>query len=337
VKKVIRRVFWVIFVLSLIELPPFSVSGVHRDFTYKDYNDIDELVNPNNAIAIIGDLQRTSLWELMMGREQNDAEREKIVNEVSRENPSMLILLGDLVYDGGSRDQWDYFDRLMEPVNEFPVLTVLGNHEYYSTRKDATPDFVKERFSQFSSSTWYTRTYGNLAFIFLDSNEKKMSTSRWIEQQIWLSEMLETYDKDPQIKGIVVFAHHPPFTNSLVTGDEKNVQKAFVPSFMGSVKTMAFISGHAHTYEHLKKEGKYFIVSGGGGGPRVFLNKAKDRHEDDCNHLGIRPFHYMLMQPGDESIEFVIKGINKGESQFKLVDSFNVEYSGEQLSVTNDQ
>ena len=293
-----------------MQFQPFTVSEIHKRTQYKDFNGIPA-ANGNNTIAIVGDLQRTSLWELMLGREQNDEERERIIAEIRKEDPSLLILLGDLVFDGGSRDQWIYLDNLMQPLKDYPMLTVLGNHEYYSNGHGNTSPFIKERFKQFDSITWYTRRYENLGFIFLNSNEEDLPSNEWKQQLEWFNKTLAEYESDPSIKGIMVFTHHPPYTNSLLTGDEKHIQTAFIPSFMESKKTVAFFSGHAHTYENFNKAGKHFIVSGGGGGPRVFLKKGKDRHDDACSHVGVRPFHYLLITPVEDSVELVVKGINK--------------------------
>jgi predicted MPP superfamily phosphohydrolase len=325
VRKILSKIFWISFVFALfIQFRSVPIPEIHQNTIYKDFVDTSASIRGLQPIALVGDLQRTSVWELMMGREQNDAERDAIINEISRENPSLLIILGDMVYDGNSRDQWEYFDNLMDPVKDIPVLPVMGNHEYYGSKVNTTPSFTAERFPQIANSTWYTRLYGNIAFIIIDSNEKALSALKWSEQQLWYKEMLKKYDDDPDIKGIIVFSHHPPFTNSMVTGDEMHMQKAFVKPFLDSEKTAAFISGHAHTYENLKRDGKYFLVSGGGGGPRVFLNKNKDRHDDECSHKGIRPFHYVLLQPGENSVEVSVKGINKGETKFHLIDSFSI-------------
>jgi Icc-related predicted phosphoesterase len=307
-----------------MQFQPFSVSDIHNRTEYKDFNEL-HVSGQNSTIAILGDLQRTSLWELMMGREQNDNERERIIAEIRKEDPSLLILLGDLVYDGGSRDQWIYFDNLMEPLKDYPVLTVLGNHEYYSSGHGTTSPFITERFKLFDSATWYTRRYGNLGFIFLNSNEQDLPSNEWNKQLEWFNKVLEDYESDSSIKGIMVFTHHPPYTNSLLTGDEKHIQRAFIPAFMKAKKTIAFFSGHAHTYENFSKDGKHFIVSGGGGGPRVFLNKGKDRHDDACSHKGVRPFHYLLLTQNENNVELVVKGINKGESEFSILDSFEMK------------
>src|SRR5512133_784329 len=63
-----------------------------------------------STIAIIGDIQRTSLAEaVLMSRSQNDREREAILNAVADEKPDMLLLLGDQVSTGDDDDDWNYF------------------------------------------------------------------------------------------------------------------------------------------------------------------------------------------------------------------------------------
>ena len=74
-------------------------------------------------------------------------------------------------------------------------------------------------------------------------------------------------DADPKVRGVLVFTHHPPYTNSTVTKDESHVQQAFVGPFVAAKKTLALLSGHAHGYEHFIEQRKHFVVSGGGGGP----------------------------------------------------------------------
>ncbi|MFN8370847.1 MAG: hypothetical protein U0T83_09525 [Bacteriovoracaceae bacterium] len=60
---------------------------------------------------------------------------------------------------------------------------------------------------------------------------------------------------------------------------------------------MALFAGHAHGYEHFKKEGRDFIVSGGGGGPRVKLKvETKARHQDLFSGPSPRPFNYLYVR-----------------------------------------
>jgi hypothetical protein len=165
------------------------------------------------------------------------------INSVKSEDPGLLVLLGDMVFDGSSSEQWAYFDNLMSPVKEIPVLPVMGNHDYYEGNGVYGLKLIKSRFPHIDNSTWYSRIYGNVALVFLDSNEPRLSKSAWLEQQIWFSETLKELDKDPGIKSVLVFTHHPPYTNSIVTGDEKHIQNAFIKSFMDSEKTVGIYVG----------------------------------------------------------------------------------------------
>jgi len=324
VKEIISKFFWVIIIFSFIEFQPDSISG---SLQRAHYNDLSDTLSFNSKpIAVVGDLQRTSVWEMMLGREQNDTERENIISEIKKEDPALLVLLGDMVFEGSDRKQWEYFDKVISPLNNLPILPVMGNHEYYTENSSGVRE-VKRRFPQVNSVSWYSRIYGNTALIFLDSNKPKLTPAQWTEQQIWYNEMISYLEEDPSIRSILVFTHHPPYTNSIVTGDERDIQNAFIKPFMQSEKTAAFFSGHAHTYEHFIKENKSFIVSGGGGGPRVILKKGEDCHIDQCRLSGIRPFHYVLIQPNKNSLEIIVKGINKGENKFFLVDNFKIEYS----------
>jgi Icc-related predicted phosphoesterase len=326
--KILITIFLVVLGFSLVEYMPVRSSGEYENIVYLDYaaeKDISESARP---IAVLGDLQRTSLWEVMMGREQNDSERELLISEINKENPGLLLLLGDMVYEGGNREQWNYFDNLLEPLKDIPVLPVAGNHEYYGKSKLKN---LKSRFPQFTNNSWYSRVYGNLGLIFLDSNEDELSAEEWNDQRTWYSETLSLFNENPYIKGIVVFTHHPPFTNSLVTGDEKHIQRTFVKPFIESEKAVAFFSGHAHTYERFMKDDKSFIVSGGGGGPRVMLKKGKDCHTDEYKNKGVRPFHYILLSSDEKSLQVTVKGINKGETDFFLVDSFEIPLSKDAL------
>ncbi|MFQ5507128.1 MAG: metallophosphoesterase, partial [Planctomycetota bacterium] len=53
---------------------------------------------PQARIAIVGDTQRTSLAERMIGREQNDPERLTLIKHIAAERADLLIHLGDMVF-----------------------------------------------------------------------------------------------------------------------------------------------------------------------------------------------------------------------------------------------
>jgi hypothetical protein len=87
------------------------------------------------------------------------------------------------------------------------------------------------------------------------------------------------------------------------------------------------ISGHTHAYEHFVEDGKHFIVTGGGGGPRVSLHTGQDqRHRDLFVGPAPRPFHYLWMVPETWGVGVEVWGLKKGESQVRAIDRFDLKW-----------
>ncbi len=267
--------------------------------------------------AVVGDLQRTSRAEFW--RESNPEERRRLVAEIAARGPDFVVGLGDLVFHGSSRRDWEGFDALTAPLRAaaVPILPILGNHEYWGRRSSAWRNVVA-RFPHLAMSRWYAETYRSLRLLFLDSNEGALGEAAWREETGWLEAELARADAEEAVKGVVVFVHHPPYTNSTVTGDELHVRRAFVPPFAASKKTIAMVSGHVHSYEHFVRGGKTFLVAGGGGGPRVRLARgARRRHADDVfEGPEVRHFHFLLCNPGASGLDVEVVGLEKGSDTF---------------------
>lgn len=279
-------------------------------------------------IALVGDLQKTTTLEFLMAREENDAEREKIVKSISFEKPDLLVLLGDMVSDGSDPGEWKGFSLLIKPLRglKIPIYPVLGNHEYWGPNVRALR-LVSEQFPVLKDKHWYSVTYDSLGLIFLDSNNSEYTLSEWDTQRLWFENKIKEFDKDPAILGVFVFLHHPPYTNSTVVGDAIQVQLAFVPAFKAARKTIAMFSGHSHAFEKFFIDNKYFIVSGGGGGPRVKLKEGPQYHHDLCTLPSPRPFNYVTLQRENHAIKFTVKGLEKGGTRIFIIDSFLVNFN----------
>ncbi len=143
-------------------------------------------------------------------------------------------------------------------------------------------------------------------------------------------ERLAAFDADPSVRGVVVFVHHPPFTNSTVTGDELHVRQAFVPPFAAARKTLAMVAGHVHSYEHFVRGAKTFLVAGGGGGPRARLARgAARRHADDLfDGPELRHFHFLLCSPGPSGLDVEVVGLEKGASDCAPLARFTLPWAG---------
>ncbi len=252
----------------------------------------------SGRFAILGDLQRTSRLEFW--RESNAAESRRLVSEIAARRPDFVVGLGDAVFRGTSGRDWARFDALTAPLRDsgIPILPILGNHEYWLSSRMALRNFF-ERFPALAGRHWHADTYGILGLLFLDSNERELGGEAWREQEAWLGETLARFDADASVAGVLAFSHHPPYTNSTVTGDGAPVQRTFVPLFAAAAKTLAMFSGHVHSFERFVRGGKTYVVAGGGGGPRVRLAHGEARrHRDDLfEGPAVRPFHFLLCAP----------------------------------------
>ena len=273
--------------------------------------------------AIVSDLQRTSKFEVW--RESNEEERAIILSAIAREAPELVLMLGDLVFCGSSPSDWKEFDSLAAPIRDagIPVLAVPGNHEYWVSPRAGLRNF-RARFPLLSQTRWLARSWGPLRLLLLDSNKRFLSAALWAEQARWYAEEIASAEHDPEVRGTLVLVHHPPYTNSSVTSDELHVQEFFVPAFQAARKTLAMLSGHVHSYERYDRDGKTFLVTGGGGGPRIRLETgARQRHGDDLfSGPPVRFFHYLMAALTPTGIEVEMRGLQKGEKTFETMDRF---------------
>jgi predicted phosphohydrolase len=324
----IKKFIWILLFLPFIEFNPNTGSLDGHIGAYNE-NCFRGIENHSLQVAVIGDLQRTSLPEVLLNREQNDLERVEIVKSVSQENINAVLLLGDLVFNGSDLNEWKEFDNLISSVSskEIPIFSIMGNHEYWGRNRSAVAN-VSSRFPQITEAqTWYCMKSDSVCFIFLDSNYGALGYKKWSRQINWFKSNLLEADNDQSIMCVIVFLHHPPYSNSLITGDDEKLQEEILPLFNSSKKSLAMISGHAHCYERFMYKGKTFIISGGGGGPRINLN-VRPAHFDFCRLSYPRPFNYLLLKRKGDLIEITAKGLNKGSSEFFIIESFNLSLSG---------
>jgi 3',5'-cyclic AMP phosphodiesterase CpdA len=280
-------------------------------------------------MAILGDTQEILLFERLLLREASEDEPARLMDDLARQKPGLLVLLGDLVAAGSSPDDWTRLDGLLAPVRSasVPVLPVLGNHDYWGGPAGALRAMAA-RFPQFTRGRWYARTYAGLGLVFLDSNRSELGEEAWRDEANFLAKAVRAMDEDARVRGVLVFDHHPPFTNGTTTSDDEAVQATFLPAFFASRKALAFVSGHTHSYEHIVERGRTFLVSGGGGGPRArLLEGARRKHQDLFTTASPRPYHYLLVEVGATGLVVSARGLGSGEQHARLFDQFELPFA----------
>jgi hypothetical protein len=248
--------------------------------------DAPATVEADGPIIVLGDTQRT-WWpeQVFSGREQNEQPRRDLIEAIARnERPAFVVHLGDMVVVGASRDEWRYFDHLLSPLRarNVPIRPLLCNHDYWGDDRVALRA-ATERFPELATR-YYSDRHKNLGLIWLDSNLRGLRADL---QERWLVATLAAFERDARVHGVLVFTHHPPFTNGVGRDPDPYVVEHVLPAFYGSTKTLAMFSGHVHGYERFEVEHKTFIVTGGGGGPRVAYETGA-REPRAFNYVSIR-------------------------------------------------
>ena len=291
---------------------------------FPSYAGFSEIDSSKKHFVLVGDTQSTSHWEFW--RERNERERKLIVDEITKREPAFVVHLGDLTTRGSSKKHWQQFDDLHKELRgkNIPYFPILGNHEFYGNDEKAL-DHYFGRFPHLEKKRWYSFTWKNIGLILLDSNFSKLTKEQIEEQTQWYLGELKRFEQDKNINYVFVCCHEPPFTNSQVVGPNEKTRMHFADPFLGFSKTCLFFSGHAHTYERFRVEGKFFIVSGGGGGPRhkVTIDPLKRHYNDLFPGAELRFFHFCEVEAKGQGLELRILRLEPDES-FTVADSLTV-------------
>lgn len=216
----------------------------------------------------------------------NDQHEAAVASLVASWNPGYILALGDDYYSpagGTGTGKYDqstgaYYGKWLRDitttgtrlpkglaaVNAF--FPCLGNHDY----SDATPspqtyltyfDLPGAGFTNTSGNErYYDFVEGPIHFFVLNSNSAEPDgTASTSKQGLWLKTQLAASTSTWN----VVYDHHPPFSSDLVHGSDKSLEWPFAAWGADAV-----LSGHAHVYERIERDGITYFVNGLGGAGR---------------------------------------------------------------------
>jgi len=154
---------------------------------------------------------------------------------------AFYVIAGDLINDGGWRNEWDHFFRAGEPTfSRRPLVPALGNHDY---DYDEVPRYYLEMLTLpengpegFPEERAYHFTYSNALFVVLDSNLPAA------DQATWLADVLSTSDATWKF----AVYHHPAYPSA------PHRENADVRAIWGGVFDRYHVDlalqGHDHAY-----------------------------------------------------------------------------------------
>lgn len=304
-KAVLSLVFFLCFVVAKSQINPGSS-------------------NDSAVIAFASDTQKPMWIETLWLKSNHNKEATgKIFGELSQRKPKAVFLLGDVVNLGYSNKQWKAMDGYLKDLRSkgVAVHAALGNHEVMGQAKKGERKF--QTYFPDHVRTGYVKVVDSVAVVLLNSNFGKLSAEDDEQQENWYKQTLQKLDADSSIQFIITGCHHSPYTNSKIVGCSKDVEQKFVVSFLASEKSRLFVSGHSHNFEHFKKEGKDFLVIGGGGGLHQPLKTGANTLPDV--DAGYKPqFHYLTVKRHADCLEV---------KSFQLKNDFSSFEEGKSLVI----
>ena len=288
------------------------------------------------TIAVIGDLQQTSLAARVVRHRENNADAQlRLIADLDQHADGIgaLVIVGDLVFSARSGSDWAHFDSLIAPfAARMPVLPAIGNHDYpchfveLCSTKAIAPKML-ERFPWFAPGRAYAVADGDLLMLFLDSETGIETQSDWLAGQL--------RDAVGHYRAALVFFHRPPYTNSIDRGAEGNaeVEAHVVPRLRAAGLPVVVFNGHVHGLEHLVRDGITYVTTAGGGGPRgpmpsggpfdAYTGPVCTRPRDGAT---LRPFNYVLLRPEVTRLSIEIRGFCRGDEAVRTLETIAIPY-----------
>jgi hypothetical protein len=185
------------------------------------------------------------------------------------------LTLGDNAYSNGSDEafQMGFFDYYKDSkfMRQTPLFPCLGNHDYCygdSIQAQCVDNHSLVPFGKIfslpsagqaggkASGKWeyYSFNLGNAHFVCLDSYGEENDKRFWIDeaQRRWMEADLKDAQSNPNIKWIIMYWHHPPYTMGSYSSDNdyelKSIRENLVP-VIEKYKVDLILNGHSHVYE----------------------------------------------------------------------------------------
>lgn len=254
---------------------------------------IDDNQLPNRLTFIAyGDQRFTDPAETRL---TNPRIREWLVNRIADENPGAVIMNGDVPLSGAVSNDYAMYQEETKIWRDLHlrVFPTLGNHEFVGDPQQDL-DHWWDTFPEMRNRRWYSAQLGSRVYLLaLDSEASLLPGSdqaRWIENQV---EGLPS-----TIDFVIVTIHRPPVADvqaHIEVDHNPRPNEIALRDYLSqaagtSHATFLVSAGHIHNYERTVVDGVTYLVSGGGGAPPYFVERAP---EDLCKSILFPNYHYV--------------------------------------------
>jgi hypothetical protein len=248
------------------------------------------LTPPKGVWTLIayGDTRFTNPLDIWVS---NPPARRALVARIAQEKPDVLLMSGDLPYNGSVAKDYDVYreETAAWKAEGLKVFPTVGNHELHGSHGIEN---WWTAFPELKGRRWYSVQFGEAYILALDSDLELTPGS---VQSTWVASQLEALPR--QTRYVFVLLHHPPVADPILHDPSHSVrsnENALAQQLEAAAKRLTakivVVSGHIHAYERFERGGVVYLVSGGGGAKQYRVERSpSDLYQDNV----FPNFHYM--------------------------------------------
>ena len=150
------------------------------------------------------------------------------------ENIDFVVHQGD-ISDFGMTQEFRWVHDIMKGL-QWPYLTVIGNHDLLANGRKV--------YQQLYGELNYAFVYGNIKFIFLDTNGREYKFNGLVPDLDWLRAELD-HTVDSVWEQAVVISHMSPFGNDF----DHRLRESFQQVLEQSGRVQLSLHGHEHNWD----------------------------------------------------------------------------------------
>lgn len=240
-----------------------------------------------------------------------------------------VLLLGDNFYPSGTSgvDDKQFASTYQVPFRRFPpnlpFQVIAGNHDYYSNVQSQVA-FTKRDKRWYFPSLYYSRAYGNVLTINLDTYALVGGESNFggtvvgdREQLAWAENELAT--RAHLFDWVVVVGHYPIYSCN-EGSDTVALENELFPLLV-KYKVDLYLSGHIHLQQHVEKRGVNMFVSGNGARyiPRAQCALGVNRDEANVLFFTENSFGFIVLDFTDHLLQAKFHRVSVDGSEHSVV------------------
>ena len=222
---------------------PSDAAGRQFAVTGKRLRLTTTLPTPPATAVVAGDIACKAPYETY----EDHCEHAEVAELVRSLNPDVVLIPGDVQYDGGKMSEFRSSFDLSWGQLEVPLRPVPGNHEYREAGARDFFDYFEMQSGGWRPPPWYAFNVGNWRLIALNSNCEagRVDCGPQSEQEQWLRANLAA---EP-FRCTLAYWHHPRYSSGFHGSDPRT---ASIWQSLDQAGAELVLTGHDHHYERFE-------------------------------------------------------------------------------------